>query len=89
MKKRLYNKNNNNHNSMDLVKGSFEWAAVGISFFNDLIASAVVEILFAFHLEDKDKIMLTKYDDEYILKTFLAPRNLLSDPSPIIGDAFH
>ena len=55
MKKRLYNKNNNNHNSMDLVKGSFEWAAVGISLFNHLIAGAVVEILFAFHLEEKRK----------------------------------
>ena len=41
---------------MDLVKGSFEWAAVGISFFNRRIAGAAVKILFAFHLEEKEKI---------------------------------
>ena len=49
---------------MDLVKGGFEGAAVGISFFNHLIAGAAVKILFAFHLEEKEKIMLIKYDDE-------------------------
>ena len=40
---------------MDLVKGGFEWAAVGIAFFNYLIAGAAVKILFAFHLEEKRK----------------------------------
>ena len=54
----------NKNKSMDLVKGSFEWAAVGISLFNDPIAGAAVKILFAFHLEEKEKIMLIKYDDE-------------------------
>ena len=43
------------NNSMDLVKGGFEWAAVGISLFNDLIAGTAVKILFAFHLEEKRK----------------------------------
>ena len=46
---------NNNNNSMNLVKGGFEWAAIGISFFNHLIAGAAVKILFAFHLEEKRK----------------------------------
>ena len=46
-----YNKNSR----MDLVKGGFEWAAVGIAFFNDLIAGTAVKILFAFHLEEKRK----------------------------------
>ena len=46
-----YNKNSR----MDLVKGGFEGAAVGISFFNRRIAGAVVKILFAFHLEEKRK----------------------------------
>ena len=47
-----YNKNSR----MDLVKGGFEGAAVGISFFSHRIAGAVVKILFAFHLEEKEKI---------------------------------
>ena len=38
-----YNKNSR----MDLVKGGFEWSAVGISLFNHRIAGAVVKILFA------------------------------------------
>ena len=46
----------NINKSMDLVKGGFEGAAVGISFFNRRIASAVVKILFAFHLEEKEEI---------------------------------
>ena len=46
-----YNKNSR----MDLVKGGFEGAAVGISFFSHRIAGAVVKILFAFHLEEKRK----------------------------------
>ena len=41
---------------MDLVKEGSEGAAVGISFFNRRIAGAVVKILFAFHLEEKEKI---------------------------------
>ena len=49
------NTKNNNNNSMDLVKRGFEWAAVGISLFNHLIAGAAVKILFAFHLEEKRK----------------------------------
>ena len=40
---------------MDLVKGGFEGAAVGISLFNHLIAGTAVKILFAFHLEEKRK----------------------------------
>ena len=47
-----YNKNSR----MDLVKGGFEGAAVWISFFNRRIAGAVVKILFAFHLEEKEEI---------------------------------
>ena len=47
-----YNKNSR----MDLVKGGFEGAAVGISFFNRRITGAVVKILFAFHLEEKENI---------------------------------
>ena len=54
----------NKKSRMDLVKGGFEGAAVGISFFNRRIAGAVVKILFAFHLEEKT-MMLTNYDDEY------------------------
>ena len=46
----------NINKSMDLVKGGFEGAAVGISFFNRRIAGALVKILFAFHLEEKEKI---------------------------------
>ena len=44
-----YNKNSR----MDLVKGGFEWSAVGISFFNHLIAGAGVKVFFAFHLQKK------------------------------------
>ena len=50
---------------MDLVKGGFEGAAVGISFFSHRIAGAGVKILFAFHLEEKETVMLTDYDCEY------------------------
>ena len=39
---------------MDLVKGGFEWTAVGISFFKHLKAGAGIEILFAFHLQMED-----------------------------------
>ena len=51
--------NRNNHNSyMDLVKGGFEWSAVGISFFKHLKAGAGVEILFAFHLQSRWKTIV-------------------------------
>ena len=56
-----YNKNSR----MDLVKGGLEGAAVGISFFSHRIAGAGVKILFAFHLEEKETVMLTDYDCEY------------------------
>ena len=59
--------NRNNYNShMDLVKGGFEWTAVGISFFKHLKAGAGVEILFAFHLHSRWKtIVMCDYVDEY------------------------
>ena len=51
--------NRNNYNShMDLVKGGFEWSAVGISFFKHLKAGAGVEILFAFHLQSRWKTIV-------------------------------